>query len=726
MGKKYTYDDLKSEGWSDERIRGWKGWDKSEPGTGYVQKRAPEGSGAVDAWHAPAWWNSEENGDWTGAQAESYHAWQSVLGRDPGTSQGINLLSGMGYEDAVQALSLTPEARMRGVDPTKFGNEILSADDVPEDLKPYYDEWARINGDEPFYSGHEQLLRWQKDMGSVEVQQAINDGTIQQLGPQAYQVTQAAVDKYGADKLRFTGYNRNAIIMVPKGSGVQVGRKKHGTSTARLYEADAEEGEDPWTKQYVDEGYDVYLATGSVHQGFMDRIQHDVAHATGMSEDAAATLMFAGSGGTTGGDFINDVLGIKEGYFMTDPGGFVSGWFYGDKGNQKNIEGAMSFTGGDKNDPDDWKKTQRLQGYGSSAFQAAIAFVPVVGWAISAGLGAARSMGQAQTGQAGWDQAVLSSAISAAAAWAGAGSDGSGASFAGAGLGTAGRIGASAAAGAAQAAIYGNDVGTGALVGGLSGAAGAFANSAGAAANLGNMSQAFVNAATAAAASYGGAYLTAWGNGDEVADNAGFNALLAGASSLYDSYKTPANNAERYALAGGADAGFLGRFGSDFGQRMDFAGMWDAATPWPTHRESLAAGRQAVFQPGPITGPQQPGAGSEMADASGQYPSVRAGAATLARLNAPPKQPVMNEGVAVSNWSPTRWPVVGVPLQYAGQAFAAGGRDIGNFGARTVNWATDEARPWIRAQEPAAPAADPWAPFVDFYRDQGFATVHGY
>ena len=115
-----------------------------------------------------------------------------------------------------------------------------------------------------------------------------------------------------------------------------------------------------------------------------------------------------------------------------------------------------------------------------------------------------------------------------------------------------------------------------------------------------------------------------------------------------------------------------------------------------------------------------------MSVASGQYPSVRAGAATLARLNAPPKQPVMNEVVAVSNWSPTRWPVVGVPLQYAGQAFAAGGRDIGNFGGRVVNWATDEARPWIRAPEPVAPAADPWAPYVDFYRAQGFTTSHGY
>ena len=94
-------------------------------------------------------------------------------------------------------------------------------------------------------------------------------------------------------------------------------------------------------------------------------------------------------------------------------------------------------------------------------------------------------------------------------------------------------------------------------------------------------------------------------------------------------------------------------------------------------------------------------------------------------------QTISNPGAAVSRAWNFITPDISMPAAGSTGFFAdfARGYNATNkkqSGARTVNWATDEARPWIPAQKPVAPAADPWAPFVDFYRDQGFATAHGY
>ena len=486
----------------------------------------------------PSWATDETK--WSDDQAAVTSAFRDVLGRDPASENELNrwleVAINDGRSSVAQLLSLSDEARRRGVDPTVYGNEAVDPAAFTGWKKDFYEEWAKQNPGKTFYSGNMTQLQWQKDFGSLATYQALGDGSIQRGRGGEYVVTQEAVDRYGADNLSFTGYHYGDIILAPKDSGIRVGGQ------VKRYEGLKEddknyEAESSWRENWENQGYEIFQGQGpKPHEGFMDRIKRELVEHTGMSEDAASTLMFVGSGGTTGGDFIQEVLGIREGLFMTDPGGFTSGWFYGDRGNRENLEGAASFLGMDKNDPDDMNQIARYQGYGAAAFTTALS---MTGWGapVAAGLNAARQMGRAQTGQQDWGTAVGNAAISLVASRLGGayGGDYSGAYNA--------AVQASSAA--LQTAITNEDshtvdkqdIGTAAAVGALGGIAGGVSNAAGGAYNLGPLSQGFLNAAAQSAASYGGAYLSAWGNGGEVdSESAAFNAILAGASGFGTGY----------------------------------------------------------------------------------------------------------------------------------------------------------------------------------------------
>ena len=497
----------------------------------------------------PSWYNEKEHGVIGKNRKKVLSAFEEILGRSPASVEELDnwtaFVAENGNATLKKMLSLTPEALRHGTDPTKYGNEVVDPSTFTGWKKEYYDEWAKQNPGATFYSGHLNNLQWQKDFGSIDVYRALGDGSIERGRNGEYVVTQAAIDRYGADKLYFTGYHYGDMILTPKGSGIKIDR-------ARNFKEPKEDSENydavvGWKNEWESQGYEIRQGLGpKPHEGLMDKVKGELSHSLGLSDDQASLALNAISGGTSVGDTFQEVLGIKEGLFMTDPGGFTSGWFYGDRGNRENLEGAASFLGMDKNDPDDMNQIARYQGYGSAAFTTALSFT---GWGagVSAALNSARQMGRAQVGQQDWGTAVGNSFVSLVASRLGG-------AYGGAYSG-AYNAAVQASSSALQAAITNEDshtvdkqdIGTAAAVGALGGIAGGVSNEVGGNLNLGSLSQRFLNAATASAASYGGAYLSAWGNGGEVdSDSAAFNAILAGASAFEKAGETwKRNQSER-------------------------------------------------------------------------------------------------------------------------------------------------------------------------------------
>lgn len=657
---------------------------------------------------APPSWH-EEGDRWTDDEAGVTSAFREVLGRDPANKnellRWLEIGANKGSDSVAQMLALTDEARARGVDPTVYGNEAVDPSTFTGWKKEYYDEWAKQNPGATFYSGHLNNLQWQKDFGSIDVYRALGDGSIERGRNGEYVVTQAAIDRYGADKLYFTGYHYGDMILTPKDSGIKIDRARNFKEPKKDSENyDAVVG---WKNEWESQGYEIRQGLGpKPHEGFIDRIQREVVEHTGMSEDAAATLMFVGSGGTTGGDFLHDVLKVDEGYFMTDPGGFTSGWFYGDEGIRHNLEGAARFLGMDKNDPDDMNQIARYQGYGSAAFTTALSLTGL-GAGVSAALNAAQQMGRAQVGQQDWGTAVGNSFVSLVASRLGG-------AYGGAYSG-AYNAAVQASSAALQTAITNEDshtvdkqdIGTAAAVGALGSIAGGVSNAVGGNLNLGSLSQRFLNAATASAASYGGAYLSAWGNGGEVdSDSAAFNAILAGASAFGKAGEKAARNRRENAAgaiwsaaenqirtdlrAGGMpdsdiDAYLSGVTGPapprNFGEWLsyEFGGLDE------NNEFSWFSNRRPGGKEPPMTAVQR--AEQEFLGAVTPWATTyeiesmyggnqRAAAPAAAKTPASVGKP--------SPWAPAQWPLVG-------GLFSTGGRHL----SQGWNWATDAERAWI-------------------------------
>ena len=373
----------------------------------------------------------------TAMHRDAYEAIWQVYGREPLGIWETSAIQGLitagsehAYSDMTLILSLNPEARRRGVDPTQFGNSIVDPAAVPDELKPYYDEWMLHHKDEPFYTGHLWLLDWQQEFGSVQVQQGLNDGTIKRGPNGEYIVTQEAVDTYGAANLQFGGAKPNDINMVPTDSGILVPDTSDDGAGTELYNAEDMTPEElanaqAYYQHFTDEGYVIRRTTGpEQHMGLFDYAVQDMQDQWGANEDWANFFVAALSGGAGSGAFLAETVGISEGYFFADPGNINTGWMWGDRGVQNNQEGLANLTGKDYDDYEDRQDVAGAQGVLGSIVQVAAAFIPVVGWAVAAGIGVGRTYSQAQLGRMDWDTAVVNASLSVLAAYLGANAGG--------------------------------------------------------------------------------------------------------------------------------------------------------------------------------------------------------------------------------------------------------------------------------------------------------------
>lgn len=218
-------------------------------------------------------------------------AYNDVLGRDPENQAAIDNWARVGgYDDIVKLMSLEPEARARGVDPIQYGNTVVDPETLSEVDQEWYEEWSRHNSG-PFFSGHQELLGFHQDFGSLETYRAQNEGLIQREGDQVI-VTQEAIDRYGTD-LVFSGTEAGVVVLTPTGSDVDI---KHSTDELGK---DSEEYVDYWGER----GYQVHATTGSPSKGL---IRGKV------------------------GEFVGKAV-PKEFHFATDPLGLATGPLWGQK-----------------------------------------------------------------------------------------------------------------------------------------------------------------------------------------------------------------------------------------------------------------------------------------------------------------------------------------------------------------------------------------------------------
>lgn len=717
----------------------------------------------------PSWWDEDKQGEWTNDHAMAYSGFREVLGRDIAPTgaevQGINNWANYyrdhGYGGLTAQLSLSDEARRRGVDPTAYGNTIVDPETLSEKDREWYNAWSEAN-DGPLYSGILEQLSWRQGLYSVDVYRGMNDGTITVDRNGVITVTPQAIETYGGENLIFHHGGSGQLVRVPEDSGVVIEHR-------RVYEGEKPEGFtdeqwDEWMSGQNSDGYTLYNTSPSQKKGIGDHIAGGLED-IGLGSDAVDFVMAAVPvvativGGPLAGaltapmaaPFVDDALGIDEAYFATDPLGVTSGIHWGTEGMQRNLEGAESVLGDD---------AATIQGVGQAVAGTALSFVPVVGWALAAGLGALSQSNKAAAGTQSWGDAFINAGISTVASRIGAGLT------AGVEPGIATAFTNAAVQGtstALQTGLTGRDPVTGERLGwddalerGGVAALSSFAT-AGFQNAMGTQDN-WAGALQGAAVGGGTSYLSglALGLEDDALEQSVYSGAATGALSGYaaagrrrDFYnaedpktgQTGYESALERGMAFGPaqqrdlpipqdasawdrtvrwgtnfNVGFkptpemsaIGRGIGNFGSR---AVNW--ATPWATHREALAAGRQAVYQVPPN---QQKVSPDQQIGWNDMMPAPTRPAKPAADTSNPFNSTAAQAALAL---------IAPGPYLFS-RAAPVVSRAVGNTFSKPVDWAMDEARPWIPAQKPVAPAADQWAPYVDFYRGQGFATAHGY
>jgi len=371
----------------------------------------------------PAWWNEESHGEWGEDQAQAVHALETVLGRrvGPNEAAGVNnwanYVRDHGYTAATAQISLSDEARMRGVDPGAYGNTIVDPASLSGEDKEWYDAWAEAHPGESMYSGLLEQLGWRQDLYSVDVYRGMNDGTIT-VENGVITVTPEAIERYGEDNLLFFHRNRNGpaqLIRVPEGSNLWIQEQQ-------VFEGETPEGwtDDQWTQWMAEQnsgGYTLVNTRPERKHGIVSEFHDAVDHVFGDTvADIATIAVGAGLGVLTGNPVIAglglaassapalDSLGLDEAYFVTDPLGVTSGLMYGTEGMERNLEGAQSVLGDDAG---------MYQGIGRAVAGTALGLIPGFGPLASTAFSAMSSFNQAAAGYQSMQDAFIQTGISA-------------------------------------------------------------------------------------------------------------------------------------------------------------------------------------------------------------------------------------------------------------------------------------------------------------------------
>ena len=365
----------------------------------------------------PRWWNEESYGKWKPEYTNALAAYRNLLGRDPENFAALKNWAYKDYSQVVKLMSLEPEARGNGINPLDFGNEIIDPEELAGDDLEWYEAWREANPNAEFYSGHLDQLQVQRKLYSVEVYRGMNDGTITVDGSGVITVTPEAVETYGGENLVFHHGWAGQLIRVPEDSGVVIARR-------RVFEGEKPEGLtdeqwDEWMSEQNSDGYTLYTTSPSPKKGIGDYVSGALEDLGlgGPWDFVMATIVVATIAEGPGlsrrrGAFVDDVLGIDEAYFITDPLGVTSGITWGSEGMRRNLEGAESVLGDD---------AATIQGVGQAVAGTALSLFVPGGWALAAGLSALNQANRAAAGMQSWGDAFINAGISTVASRIGAG-----------------------------------------------------------------------------------------------------------------------------------------------------------------------------------------------------------------------------------------------------------------------------------------------------------------
>lgn len=360
-----------------------------------AQARAPSSGapGVADSSFRPSWYNEEEHGPWTQSSTNAYNAWMNTIGRDPGNMGAINQWAGLGsYENIARSMSLTPEARRSGSDPSAFGNEVTDPSTLSDEERGYYDVWEAHNKGKPFYSGDKQFLDWQRAIGTPEVFQAEMDGTLKRGPNGEYIVTQAAIDKYGEDKLQFGDSGAGHVIITPVGSKIDI-----------KYTGDLWKDSGDYTSYWADQGYQVSVTAQAPTSGVTDFLD-GALEAVGLGRDLRNVILAP----VDPVPLLQETFHVDQAAFLTDPLNITSGLKGGSERYRENIEGGSSLTGLGEED------MALTQGVGQAVVNTALtAFVPG-GAAMAFLLSSMSTASRANAGLMSWEDASIGIGVSAA------------------------------------------------------------------------------------------------------------------------------------------------------------------------------------------------------------------------------------------------------------------------------------------------------------------------
>ena len=374
----------------------------------------------------PSWWK-DDYGEWDENHGLAGTAFQEVLGRGfaptsaeiEGINAWANYIKDNGYAAATAQISLSDEAKARGVDPTKFGNTVLDPATLSEKDKEWYDEWIKGNPNDTFYTGMLDQLHWHQGLYSIDAYRGINDGSITVEG-NVYTVTQEAIDRYGNGNIQFK-YNPSqaTVVRVPTGQIDNVWIQEETTDFGDTPEGMTDEQWSTWQTTQNSGGYTAYMATPEKKSGIGNWVDKQLKHTFHMGRDFRNTAMAvggvvaapftAGVSLTDAAPFVDQNLGIDEAYFATDPLGMNSGLAWGTEGFRRNMEGANRVLG---------EHGTQIQAVGRGVATTALSVATggVAGAFIGAAMGATQQFNQAAGGMISWGDAFANAGISAGAA----------------------------------------------------------------------------------------------------------------------------------------------------------------------------------------------------------------------------------------------------------------------------------------------------------------------
>jgi hypothetical protein len=211
-----------------------------------------------------------ENPDWlpedyvmTPAEQATVKAYNDVLGRDPDPSGFAEFRKyGDDYEQISALVASSAEAQREGVDATEFGAEVVSEDEIPDALKPYYDVWKEEVGGQvtkqlitqlKYYkqAGDPSFLKAEITPDAVRYVHEVDEKGRIAVG-KVY--TKEAIDIMGG---RFTAHGVDAgdAIFLPDGTAIA--------------------NKDTWQKNKSQDGFTSWGATGNLSDGLLGAVGID-------------------------------------------------------------------------------------------------------------------------------------------------------------------------------------------------------------------------------------------------------------------------------------------------------------------------------------------------------------------------------------------------------------------------------------------------------------------